>query len=283
LQALNTKITLNLKGRLLSLEKPVVMGIINTTPDSFFSGSRQPAPDDALRQADQMLKEGAVFLDIGGYSSRPGAEDIPEAEELKRVIPVITTLSQHFPQAFLSIDTFRASVARQAIEAGAHLVNDISAGEDDPDMLETIAGLQVPYIMMHKKGAPQTMQQNPHYENVKEEVLQYFIQKMEQVRSLNIKDIILDPGFGFGKTLKHNYTLLNTLQDFSIFGVPVLAGVSRKGMIQRVIDVPAEQALNGTTVVNTIALMKGAKILRVHDVKEAVECVKLVNALNGAI
>lgn len=259
------------------------MGIINTTPDSFYKGSRHTAIDDVLKQAEKMISEGADLLDIGGYSTRPGADDISIDEELKRVIPVIESLSKYFPDTFLSVDTFRSAVAKKAVQAGAHFVNDVSAGDDDPLMFETIATLNVPYIIMHKKGTPKTMQLDPHYENVVLEIMDYFAHKVGTLKKLNIHDIIIDPGFCFGKTLQHNYQLLSALNDFQIFGLPTLIGVSRKSMVQKLLNVSSEHALNGTTALHIIALQKGAKILRVHDVKEAVECVKIVKALNGSI
>jgi dihydropteroate synthase len=281
LQTLSPKITLNCKGRLISLENPVVMGILNVTPDSFYDGGQHRGLDAALLQAEKMLSDGATFIDIGGYSSRPGAEEIFVNEELKRTIPVIEQLSKRFPEAVFSIDTFRSKVAHEAIHAGAHIVNDISSGDDDMKMLSVVGALQVPYIMMHKKGTPQTMHKDPQYDNVVLEVINYFTQKVASAKAAGIVDLILDPGFGFGKNLYHNYSLLHALNDFQLFGLPILAGVSRKKMIQHVIKKNAEGALNGTTAANTVALLKGAAILRVHDVKEAIECINIVKATYG--
>jgi dihydropteroate synthase len=281
LQTLNPKITLTSKGQLITLDKPSVMGILNITPDSFFDGGLHDTADKALKQVEKMLKEGARFIDIGAYSSRPNAPDISEDDEMSRLIPVVTLIAGEFPEAFLSIDTFRSRIAREAIQAGGHLVNDIASGDDDPDMLQTVAGLNIPYIMMHKKGTPQTMQQNPLYDNVTLEVIQYFTARIMAARKAGIKDLVLDPGFGFGKTLEHNYTLLNQLGDLRIFELPLLIGLSRKGMLQKVIQGTAGNALNATTAANTIALLNGANIIRVHDVKEAVECINIVSATYG--
>ncbi|WP_316808374.1 dihydropteroate synthase [Pedobacter agri] len=274
------KKSLNVKGRLIDLSKPKVMGILNITPDSFYSNSRTKSVSEALSQAEKFLQEGATFIDIGGYSSRPGATDIPADEELHRLIPVVEAISKMFPEAIISIDTFRAKVAEETIYAGAHLVNDISAGDMDAKMFETVARLQVPYMIMHMQGTPQTMQQNPTYQNVTLEVIDYLARKIAALRSLKIHDVIIDPGFGFGKTIAHNYQLLNEMEAFKIFKLPILAGFSRKGMIHKVLGNTAAEALNGTSVLNTIALQKGAGILRVHDVREAVECVKLVEMLD---
>lgn len=259
------------------------MGIINTTPDSFYAESRQQSVDGVLYTTEQMLTDGAVILDLGGYSTRPGAAEVSMEEELQRTIPFIEAIVKRFPEAILSIDTFRSGVAQRAVEAGAAMVNDVSSGDDDEAMIETIAALQVPYIIMHKKGTPQTMQHNPEYENVVLEVMDYFVKKIALLKALNIKDLVIDPGFGFGKTMTHNYQLMKALGDFQIFGLPVLAGVSRKKMIQHITGTDAAHALNGTSVLHTVALMQGAKILRAHDVKEASECIKLVNAVYGTV
>lgn len=267
--------TLNCKGRLLVVDKPVVMGIINTTPDSFFAGSRRTSIDLVLQTAASMLEDGAAILDIGGQSTRPGSEIVSEEEELSRVVGVIEAIHRHFPQAVISIDTYYARVAKEAINAGASIVNDISAGTLDSAMFDTVAALQVPYVLMHIQGTPQTMQQAPVYENVTREVLDFFIYKIAELEKKGVKDIIIDPGFGFGKTHAHNFELLHHLQNFSILQKPLLAGLSRKGTIYRTLNTTADHALNGTTVLNTIALMNGAKILRVHDVKAAVEAVAL--------
>lgn len=268
--------SLNCKGRVLSLEKPVVMGIINITPDSFYAGSRQQGEDAALKQAEKMMAEGAGILDIGGQSTRPGAERVGAEEEAERVVPVIKAISAAFPEAIISVDTFYASVGQQAVEAGASIVNDVSAGSMDDQMLTTVAGMCVPYICMHMKGSPQTMQQNPQYEDVTREVLDFFIQKIDACRKAGITDIIADPGFGFGKTIAHNFTLIRQFEVFSMLGVPLLMGISRKSTIYKTLGISAEEALNGSTVLHTVGLMKGANILRVHDVREAVEAVKLV-------
>lgn len=274
------KQSLKIKGKIFDLSSPKVMGILNVTPDSFYSNSRTNSIDEALRKTEQFLNEGASFIDIGGYSSRPGAKDISEDEELGRMVPVIEALNKNLPEAIISIDTFRAKVAEETILAGAHIINDIAAGDMDEKMFETVARLQVPYIFMHMQGTPQNMQQNPVYNNVLLDVIDYLAKKIAILKALKIHDLILDTGFGFGKTLEHNYELLNQLQDFKIFNLPVLVGFSRKGMIHKALKITAAEALNGTTVLNTIALQKGAKILRVHDVKEAVECVKLIERLD---
>lgn len=266
---------INYRGKLFTAEKPVVMGIINVTPDSFFAGSRTGL-NELVAKAGRMLEEGAAMLDIGGQSTRPGSTTISAEEEMHRVVPAIQTLYAHFPGALLSVDTYYASVAKAAVDAGAGIVNDISAGLMDPAMLATVGALGVPYIAMHMKGTPATMQQNPAYDNVAQEVLDYFIERIHASRNAGIKDIILDPGFGFGKTTAHNFELLRKMALLHIPGLPLLAGVSRKGMIWRTLGITAEEALNGTTVLHTVALMKGAAILRVHDVKEAVECVQLM-------
>lgn len=268
--------SINCRGTLLSLETPVVMGILNVTPDSFFDGGKYNSNDACISQAEKMLNEGAAIIDIGGYSSRPGADFISSYEELKRVIPVIEKIHKYFPEAILSIDTFRANVALEAVNAGASIVNDISAGDDDPEMITTVANLQVPYIAMHKQGTPQTMQLNPEYDDVTTDILDYFIKKIEFFSKAGIIDVIIDPGFGFGKNLNHNYALLKNLSAFRMLDCPIMAGMSRKRMINEVLNISSKDALNGTTVVNTIALMNGASILRVHDVKEAVEAVKII-------
>jgi len=269
------KATLNAGGKLLDLSTPQVMGIINLTPDSFFADSRKQSVDSALQQAGKMLTDGAAFLDIGAYSSRPGAADISIQEEMDRLLPVVEAITNAYPDAILSVDTFRAQVAEAAIKAGAHLINDISGGELDADMFATVARLQVPYILMHMKGTPQNMNQLAGYENVFDEVFDYFTSKYHQLKQLGVKDVIIDPGFGFAKKTEHSYALMNRLQDFNVLQLPILAGISRKNMIYKTLGITADEALNGTTVLNAIALTKGANILRVHDVKEAVEAVKL--------
>ncbi|MCG2613593.1 dihydropteroate synthase [Terrimonas sp. NA20] len=270
--------TLNCKGRLLKIEEPVVMGIINATPDSFFSPSRHGSVDAMLRQAEDMLNDGAVMLDIGGQSTRPGSEPVSQEEELGRTIEGIAAIHERFPQAILSIDTYYAKVAQEAVAAGASVVNDISAGSLDEAMIPAVAGLQVPYVLMHMKGTPQTMQQAPVYENISLEVLDFFIERIALLRAAGINDIILDPGFGFGKTIPHNFELLHLLRALSIPDMPLLVGLSRKGTVYKTLGITAEDALNGTTVLNTIALMNGAHILRVHDVKAAKEAITLVRA-----
>ncbi len=273
---MSRKYSINCLGKLLDLTAPVVMGILNITPDSFFDGGKFSNENNMLQQVEKMLNEGAAIIDVGAVSTRPKAENISEEEELKRLIPVLKTILQHFPNTVLSVDTYRSHVAEVASENGAAIINDISAGEFDENMLATIARLNLPYIMMHIQGTPQTMQQNPTYENVTLDIIRFFVKKLELLRNLGVKDIIIDPGFGFGKTLEHNYQLLSSLHSFAILDCPVMVGVSRKSMINKVLQTKPENALNGTTVTNTIALMNGANILRVHDVKEAVEVVKIV-------
>lgn len=273
--------TLNCKGRLLALEKPVVMGILNITPDSFYSGSRIDQKD-VVEKAGQMITEGATIIDIGGQSTRPGSDRLTAQEELDRVLPAINSIRQNYPGVFLSIDTYHATVAKETVAAGVDMVNDISAGNMDADMLSTVASLNVPFIAMHMQGTPDTMQDKPTYENVAKEVVDYFIQKTTACKEAGINDLIIDPGFGFGKTITHNFQLLKQLEVLQIFHVPVLAGLSRKSTIWKTLQITPEEALNGTTVLNTIALTKGAAILRVHDVKEAVEAVKLYEAYSNA-
>ena len=270
--------TLNCKGRLLVADKPLVMGIINATPDSFYKGSRQATLEGILRQAELMINQGADILDIGGQSSRPGSLRVGEDEELSRVIKGITAIHDHFPGAFISIDTYYSKVASESVAAGACLVNDISAGSIDKNMFTTVAALHVPYVLMHMQGTPQTMQQSPQYEDVTREVLDFFITKIDLLKKTGITDIIIDPGFGFGKSISHNFELLRQLSVFKITGHPVLLGISRKSTIYKTLGITAEEALNGTTVLNTIGLMNGAHILRVHDVKEAKEAISLVQA-----
>jgi dihydropteroate synthase len=276
---LNAKRTLNVKGKLVDLALPRVMGILNLTPDSFYNDSRVSTIDDALRRAEAFLNEGAMFIDIGAYSSRPGAAEVSPGEELQRLVPVIEAITKKLPEALLSIDTFRANVAAEAIAAGAHIINDISAGSMDEAMFETVASLQVPYIIMHMKGTPQTMQKQAAYEHLTLEIIDYFSAKIAELKKLGVHDVIIDPGFGFAKTLDHNYELMGQLQDLQVFGLPILAGISRKSMIYKLLGTTAGEALNGTTVLNTIALLKGASILRVHDVKAAAECIALIEKL----
>ena len=276
---LNRKQTLNCKGKLIDISKPSVMAILNITPDSFYNKSRVSNVAEALTQAEKFIEAGAKFIDVGAYSSRPGAADVSETEEIERLVPIVEAINKVFPETLISADTFRAKVAEEAINAGAHIINDIAAGNLDDKMFETVAKLQVPYIMMHMKGTPQNMQDNPSYENVTKEVFSYFSEKISKLKSLGVKDIILDPGFGFAKTLDHNYELLRNMQMLNFFELPLLVGFSRKSMITKALNIKTEDALNGTTVLNTTALLKGANILRVHDVGEAVECVELVKLL----
>ena len=272
--------TLNCKGRLMVIERPVVMGIINTTPDSFFSNSRKQSVSDVLITAEQMLKDGAAILDIGGQSTRPGSPQSGAEEELNRVIPAIEAIHKQFPEAILSIDTYHAQVARQAVQAGASMVNDISAGLLDEAMLPAVASLNVPYICMHMKGTVETMQQDPQYDNVSREVLDFFIKRVEECRLAGIKDIIIDPGFGFGKTVEHNFKLLKDLHVFKMLDKPILLGISRKSFIYKTLGIIAEEALNGSSVLHTVGLQQGATILRVHDVKEAVQAIRLIEQLH---
>jgi len=275
------KATLNAGGKLIDVSIPKVMGIINLTPDSFYADSRQPAVADALQQAEKMLADGATFLDLGAYSSRPGADDIALQEEMYRLLPVVEAIVDRFPDAVLSVDTFRAQVAEAAIKSGAHIINDISGGQLDDVMFATVARLQVPYILMHMKGNPKTMNQLATYDDVFNEVLDYFTERYQQLKKLGVMDVILDPGFGFAKRPEHGFALLNRLEEFNRLELPILVGVSRKKMIYNQLGVTAEEALNGTTVLNTIALTKGANILRVHDVKEAVQAIKLMQLLHN--
>ena len=267
--------TLNCKGKLLMVDKPLVMGIINATPDSFYEGSRFAATDKILSQAKKMIVEGADIIDIGGQSTRPGSEAVSEEEELKRVIDAIEAIHHHFPNTVISIDTYYSAVAKKSIQAGASVVNDISAGDIDKQMIPTVAYLQTPYIAMHMKGTPATMQQNLKYDNVIREVIDFFIRKKDDCKKTGIHDVIIDPGFGFSKTINHNLELLNSLSAFKMLDAPILVGVSRKSSIYKTLGLTADEALNGTTVLNTIALINGANILRVHDVKEAKEVIKL--------
>ena len=276
-----TQQSINCKGKLLDLSSPVIMGILNVTPDSFFDGGRYQQEKSILQQVEKMLKDGATIIDIGGMSSRPGAEFVSIETELKRVIPIVEKIVQQFPEAIISIDTIRAKVAQEGIEAGGHIINDISTGQFDEDLLPTVAKLDVPYILMHMQGKPSTMQQAPTYNNVLLEVTDFFIQKIEALRTLGVKDIILDVGYGFGKTVEHNYQLLKYLSDFKIFDLPLLAGISRKSMICKVLKVNPPKALNGTTALHMVALQQGAKILRVHDVKEAKQVIQLWQQLEA--
>ena len=274
---------INTGGKLLDLEIPKVMGILNITPDSFYTGSRYIADEEILKAAIEMLGDGADILDIGGYSSRPGAKDISPEEESKRVLKAIKLINRELPQAIISVDTFRADVARQAVvECGASMINDISGGDADNKMFSVLENLNVPYIMMHMKGNPGTMQNNPVYEDVVADILKWFGERIFKLKSAGVKDLIIDPGFGFGKTIDQNFELLKRLGDFSIAGLPVLVGVSRKSMIWKTLNITADVALNGTTALNAVAIFNGADILRVHDVKEAVQTVMLVRKIKNS-
>ena len=273
---------LNVNGQLLDLSVPQVMGILNVTPDSFYAGSRMQTEADIAQRAQQILSEGASIIDIGAYSSRSNAENISSEEEMHRLRMGLEVLKRNHPDAIISVDTFRADVAEWCVEEyGVAIINDIAAGEMDSEMFETVARLGVPYIMMHMQGTPQSMQAEPHYDNLLKEIFMYFAKKIQQLRDLGVKDIVLDPGFGFGKTLEHNYELMAHLEEFKVFELPLLVGISRKSMIYRLFGSTPQEAFNGTTVLDTIALMKGADIIRVHDVREAVEAVKMVEKIVG--
>ncbi len=268
--------SLNLGGRLMEISSPQVMGILNVTPDSFYAPSRKQSADEISQQVERMLADGADMIDVGAYSSRPGADDVSAGEEMDRLARALDVIRTSHPEAIVSVDTFRASVARRCVEQyGVQIVNDISGGELDPAMFETVAELGVPYILMHMKGTPQTMQQEPIYDHLMSEMMQYFAERIERLHLLGVSDIILDPGFGFAKTLQHNYQLMKHLSELHVFRLPLLVGVSRKSMIYRLLGTTPEEALNGTTVLNTLALAQGASILRVHDVKAACEAVKI--------
>ena len=274
--------TINVNGQLMELQSPQVMGILNITPDSFYAGSRKQTEADILSRTRQILEEGASIIDIGAYSSRPNADHISPDDEMQRLRTALHLINRDFPDAVISIDTFRADVARMCVEEyGAAIINDISAGQMDEQMFTTIAQLGVPYIIMHMQGTPQDMQTNPHYENLLKEVFFYFSEKVQRLRDLGVKDIILDPGFGFGKTLEHNYQLMNHLEEFSVFDLPLLVGISRKSMIYKLLESTPEEALNGTSILNTIALLKGANFLRVHDVKAATEAIAIVQKMKS--
>ena len=272
--------SINCKGTLINLNAPKVMGILNITPDSFFDGGKHSTKELILAQVNKMLKEGASFIDIGAYSSRPGAKHISEKEELTRLLPVLDLILKNFPETIISVDTFRSNVAKKAITEGASIINDISAGAMDNKMFNIVAKLQVPYIIMHMQGTPQNMQTNPNYKNVVTDVMFYFSKKLQQLRTEGVNDIIADVGFGFGKTIEHNYTLLNNLELFNNLEIPILSGISRKSMLYKPLDISPNEALNATTIANTIALQKGTNILRVHDVKEAIEAIKILELLN---
>lgn len=269
--------TINCKGNLIDLNKPKVMGILNLTPDSFYDGGKYRSERLILLQVEKMIVEGATFVDIGAYSSRPGAKDLSENEELERITQILELILKNFPDIFISIDTFRSKVAKTCVEIGACMINDISGGNLDTNMFETIAKLQVPYVLMHMPGTPQTMQTLTDYEDVVKDIIYYFSKKITQLNILGVNDIILDVGFGFGKTLDQNYELLQKLKLFESFDLPILTGISRKSMIYKLLNITADKALNATSVTNTIALLNGSNILRVHDVKEAVETIKIVS------
>ncbi|WP_418636844.1 dihydropteroate synthase [Winogradskyella sp.] len=272
---------INCKGKLIDLSTPKVMGILNVTPDSFFDGGKYNNETAILNQVETMLSHGATFIDIGGYSSRPNADDVSETEELNRVIPIIELILKDFPETLISIDTFRSHVAKKSIEAGAALINDISAGKLDNNMLTTVGKLAVPYIMMHMRGTPKTMQEHTQYNDLTKEIISYFADRIAEAHKAKINDLIIDPGFGFAKTTEQNFELLNTLELLQLIDQPILAGVSRKSMIYKTLNSTSENALNGTTALHMVALQKGAKILRVHDVKEASECITLYNQLQS--
>jgi len=267
-------------GNIIDFTSPKIMGILNVTPNSFYDGGKHNRIDTALLQTEKMISEGATFIDVGGASSKPGVEEVSPDEELKRVLPVIEKISKNFPHIYISIDTYRSNVARQAVDAGAQLVNDISAGNADDNMLKTVGKLGVPYIAMHMQGTPKTMQNKPTYDDVLIAIRSFFSEKIAAAHAAGINDIIVDPGFGFGKTPQHNFALLNHLNTLQIDGVPLLVGVSRKSMIYKTLNIDIQQALNGTTVLHTVALRQGAHLLRVHDVKEAKQAVDLIKALD---
>ncbi len=272
--------SLNINGRLLDLSEPQVMGILNVTPDSFYSGSRKQTEDEIESRVRQIIGEGASIIDIGAYSSRPNADDVSPSEEMERLRKGLSVIQRVAPNAIVSVDTFRADVAKMCVEEyGVGIVNDISGGMLDKDMFATVAKLGIPYILMHMQGTPQNMQQNPHYDDVVKEVFMYFAEKVQRLRDLGVKDIILDPGYGFGKTVEHNYELMNHQEELLDFGLPLLVGISRKSMIYKALGITADEALNGTSVLNTISLLKGANILRVHDVATCVEVVNLIQKL----
>lgn len=267
--------TINCQGKLIDFSTPKVMGILNITPDSFFDGGKYKTEKNILLQTEKMLFDGATFIDVGAYSSRPGAKHITEEEELRRIIPVVKLIVKHFKKTVISVDTFRSKVAKETVENGASIINDISGGKMDKQMFTTVATLQVPYILMHMQGIPKNMQENPQYENVTQELRTFFAAQISKLRALQLNDVIIDVGFGFGKTTEHNFELLKNLSLFENLDVPILAGLSRKSMLYKTLGIAPKEALNATTVANTIALLNGANILRVHDVKEAVETIKI--------
>lgn len=272
--------SINCKGKLVHFDTPKVMGILNSTSDSFFDGGNYTTEKELLHQTEKMLSEGATFIDVGAYSSRPGATAISEEEELQRIIPVIELLVKEFPEIIISVDTFRSGIAQKTIESGAAMINDISGGTMDFNMFKTVAKLQVPYVLMHMLGTPQTMQENPRYENITTELISFFAEQLFTLRQLQVNDLIIDVGFGFGKTTAHNFELLKNLHLFKSLDVPILAGVSRKSMLYKPLNISPKEALNATTSANTIALLNGATLLRVHDVKEAMEAIKIVEKLH---
>ena len=278
---MQTFTSINCHGKLVNLHKPHVMGVLNLTPDSFYDGGAYNSENAILTQVALMLNEGATFIDIGGSSSRPGSQMPSEKEEWSRIGKVITLIKQHFPEVLISIDTVYSSIAKRAVDSGVCMMNDISAGLMDSRMIETVAVLKVPYLMMHMKGRPESMQNNPVYDNLLKEIIDFFSKQIALCRKAAITDILIDPGFGFGKTLEHNFELLAKFDLLKIFGLPIVAGVSRKGMIWKTLDITPAEALNGTTALNMVALINGAKILRVHDVKEAMQCIKLFNKLDS--
>ncbi|MGB0879191.1 MAG: dihydropteroate synthase [Polaribacter sp.] len=273
--------TINCKGTLIDLSSPKVMGILNITPDSFFDGGKYKNESDILFQTEKMLSEGATFIDVGGYSSRPNAIHISEDEELKRIVPVIELLVKNFPEIIISIDTFRSQVAKETVVTGAAMINDISGGNIDKNMFTTVAALQVPYVLMHMLGTPQNMQQNPVYKDVTKKIISFFAEQIFALHQLKLNDIIIDVGFGFGKTTEHNFELLKNLSLFKNLDAPILAGISRKSMLYKTLDISVQETLNATTSANTIALLHGANILRIHDVKEAMEAIKIVEQCNN--
>ena len=273
--------TINCNGRLIDLNEPKIMGILNTTPNSFYDGGSSQSMDLILDKVEKYLSEGADILDIGGYSTKPGAEEVSEQEEIDRTAPVIEAISTKYPETIISVDTFRGNVAREAVNAGASIINDVSGWELDENMFPAITDLNVPYILMHMKGTPQTMQNEPEYNDVTLEVNEYFAKKIAQLKAAKVKDIILDPGFGFAKTLEHNYELFSKMEALGFGEFPLLVGISRKSMIYKLVDSTPQEALNGTSVLNMVALQKGAKILRVHDIKAAKETLQIYNALQG--
>ncbi|SFM70890.1 dihydropteroate synthase [Algoriella xinjiangensis] len=273
--------TINCNGRLIDLNEPKIMGILNTTPNSFYDGGSSQSMDLILDKVEKYLSEGADILDIGGYSTKPAAEEVSEQEEIDRTAPVIEAISTKYPDTIISVDTFRGNVAREAVNAGASIINDVSGWELDENMFPAITDLNVPYILMHMKGTPQTMQNEPEYNDVTLEVNEYFAKKIAQLKAAKVKDIILDPGFGFAKTLEHNYELFSKMEALGFGEFPLLVGISRKSMIYKLVDSTPQEALNGTSVLNMVALQKGAKILRVHDIKAAKETLQIYNALQG--